>query len=60
MKLFSRLQRFARDDSGVTSIEYALLGVLIAVAIVGAVGATGRQVQALYESISEQVVAALG
>lgn len=58
-KLSCRLQAFARDDSGATSIEYALLGALIAVAIVGAVSATGQQVHELYERVSEQVVAAL-
>lgn len=39
---------FWADERGVTSIEYALLGVLIAVAIAGSVTLVGGEVAALY------------
>ena len=47
------------DEAGVTAIEYGLLAALIAVAIVGAIGATGRSVDALYTSWSGAVLRAL-
>jgi len=44
-----------RDESGVTSIEYALLGTLIAMAII--VGATtlGLNLRDLYDMVSDEV-----
>lgn len=47
-----------RDESAVTSIEYALLGSLIAVAIVVAVAALGVNLSALYNTVSQAVLAA--
>lgn len=43
------------DDAGVTSIEYALLGMLIAVAIVVSVSSVGDAVKTLYESIAAKM-----
>jgi pilus assembly protein Flp/PilA len=48
-----------RGDSGVTAIEYALLGALIAVAVVGSVIALGNSVSDLYQRIADAVVSAL-
>ena len=42
---------FRRDERGVTAIEYALLGALIAMVIVAAVTLLGTQVRALYELV---------
>jgi pilus assembly protein Flp/PilA len=47
------------DDSGVTAIEYGLLAALIAVAILGAIRATGISLVALYDYWSAAVIAAL-
>lgn len=44
-----------RDDSGVSSIEYALLGSLIAVTIVGAVISLGDAVKAMYQGIADKM-----
>ncbi|ANA34089.1 hypothetical protein R82526_01128 [Ralstonia mannitolilytica] len=41
-----------RRNHGVTSIEYALLGSLIAMVIIGSVSALGGSVRALYEMIA--------
>jgi len=49
---------FLAQDSGVTAIEYALLGALIAAVIVTGVGTTGTAVEALYEHVSSCVGAA--
>lgn len=39
-----RISAFVRDESGTTAIEWALLGTLIAVAIVGTFAAVGNSV----------------
>jgi pilus assembly protein Flp/PilA len=52
------LHALLQDESGVTAIEYALLGSLIAVAIVTAVTAVGLNLSALYEMVRDEVVAA--
>ena len=49
------IQRFARDESGATAIEYALIAALIAVAIVGAATALGGDIATLFESVSAEV-----
>jgi len=48
-------RKFLKDDSGVTAIEYALLGGLIAVVIVGSVTAVGDEMNTMYEYISSKV-----
>ena len=52
LKFFRRL--FSAID-GVTAIEYALLGGLIAVVIVGAVDAVGVEVGNLFEFVSQRL-----
>jgi len=52
------LRQLLIDESGVTAIEYALLGSLIAVAIVTAVASVGVNLGALYEMVKEEVLAA--
>ena len=47
------------DESGVTAIEYGLLAALIAVAIIGAVTATGGSLGAMYTMWSDAVAAAI-
>lgn len=46
-------------ESGVTAIEYGLLSALIALAIIGAVSATGTSLNAVYAAWSAAAVAAL-
>ena len=50
-----RIVHCVSDDSGVTAIEYGLLGALIAVAIIGAVAATGTALTAMYTTWSTAV-----
>ena len=47
----SLIYKLYNEEQGVTSIEYALIGSLIAVVIVIAVSATGRAVLALFQSV---------
>lgn len=54
-KMTSALSSFMRDESAATSIEYALLGMLIAVAIILAVTQLGDNLRALYAYVSKAV-----
>lgn len=44
-------EKFLRDESGATAIEYGLIAALIALAIIAAVGMTGERLVALFESL---------
>ncbi|WP_297799142.1 Flp family type IVb pilin [uncultured Brevundimonas sp.] len=45
------LNRFAKDESGATAIEYGLIAALIAVVIIGAVGAIGTTLRDKFEAV---------
>jgi pilus assembly protein Flp/PilA len=51
--------QFASDESGATSIEYALIAVLVAVAIIGSVSALGTSLQSIFSTVSSEVGTAL-
>jgi pilus assembly protein Flp/PilA len=53
--LYSGIQRFIRDEEGVTAIEYALIASLIAVVIIVAVRAVGTDVNATFQYIADQL-----
>jgi pilus assembly protein Flp/PilA len=46
------IQRFLRDDSGATAIEYGLIAALIAVAIITAVGTVGSNLTTTFNSVA--------
>jgi pilus assembly protein Flp/PilA len=46
------LVRFAKDESGATSIEYALIAAGIALAIITAVNSLGTKIAGTFSSIS--------
>lgn len=50
--LYSSVQAFLQDEDGVTSIEYAMIGSLIAVVIVAAVAALGTEVCERFRSVA--------
>lgn len=52
MKVFKFIQRFVRDEEGVTAIEYGLIAALIAVVIIGAVTAVGTDLDAVFDNIA--------
>jgi len=54
-----KVSRFSRHESGVTSIEYALLGSLIAVTCALTVAAVGGNAATLYTSICRGVTTAV-
>ena len=53
------VRSFLTDESGVTAIEYGLLGALLAVAAVGGITLVGDRVLQMYTYISAEVSAAL-
>ncbi len=50
-QLYSAIQRFVRDEEGVTAIEYALIASLIAVVIIGTVQLTGTAINTTFRTI---------
>jgi pilus assembly protein Flp/PilA len=52
VKFIARLQALARGDEGQDLLEYALLVSLIALVAVLAIGATGTNVNAIFNSIA--------
>lgn len=53
------LQLFAQDEDGVTAIEYALLGSLIAVGAVVGIATVGDRLDGMWTQISALIGAAL-
>ena len=54
MKQFlNALQRFVRDEEGVTAIEYALIATLIAIAVIATVTLVGSQLNVVFRSICD-------
>jgi pilus assembly protein Flp/PilA len=50
--------QFARDESGVTAIEYGLITALISIVIIGSAGLIGTNLAAVFINISAQLAAA--
>jgi pilus assembly protein Flp/PilA len=50
------LNRFAKDESGATAIEYGLIAALMAVAIIAAVGALTPNLKTAFTNIGNKLV----
>ena len=48
----SSIERFIKDESGATAIEYGLIAGLISVVIAGSVGFIGGDLKTIFEAIS--------
>lgn len=48
----SILARFAKDNSGVTAVEYGLIAGLIGVVIIGALTTVGTKVSAKFQAVA--------
>jgi pilus assembly protein Flp/PilA len=59
MKLVQFIKNFAREDDGVTAIEYGLIAALIAVTIIVATTAVGDNLVLVFEEISTELAGAL-
>ncbi|WP_422622278.1 Flp family type IVb pilin [Rhodoferax ferrireducens] len=51
MQVVQFIQKFVRDEEGVTAIEYGLIAALIAVFIVGSVQAVGITLDGVFKAI---------
>ena len=60
MSIQTHIQRFARDEEGVTMIEYALLAALIAVALIATIGVLEGGIQAVFTRIATCLTDAVG
>jgi pilus assembly protein Flp/PilA len=49
------LIRFWENESGATSIEYALIGALVSVAIILGAGAIGTKLNSMFNSVTTRV-----
>ncbi len=52
MQVIRFIQKLARDEEGVTAIEYGLIAALIAVVIIGAVTTLGTDVASTFGKVS--------
>ena len=57
MKIAHSIQQFARDEEGVTAIEYALIAALIAVFIIASVQIVGTQLAIVFGKVSNALIA---
>jgi pilus assembly protein Flp/PilA len=56
--MLTRLKQFAADQSGATAIEYALIAVLVGIAIIGSVTALGDSLRPIFETVASTVASA--
>ncbi len=55
---FSLVARFAADDSGATAIEYALIAMLLSIAVIGSAFLLGGGVSDMWNYVRDEVVTA--
>ena len=53
--MLNLVNRFAKDESGATAIEYGLIATLIAVAIITGAGALGTKLNAVFNGLSTKL-----
>jgi pilus assembly protein Flp/PilA len=58
MRSLSLLQIFARDERGVTAVEYSLLACLIFLTILGGVTLAGPEVEGIFAYIGSAIAGA--
>lgn len=56
MQITKFIKQFARDEEGVTAIEYGLLAALIAVVIIGGATLVGTKLEAVFQYIQGKLV----
>jgi len=59
MRIMQFVQKFAREEDGVTAIEYGLIAALIAVAIIATVKIVGTDLNAVFTKVSTELKAAV-
>lgn len=59
MKLVQFVKNFAREEDGVTAIEYGLIAALIAVVIIVAVRTVGVNLTAVFTQVAAELATAI-
>lgn len=59
MKTVQFFQKFARDEEGVTAIEYGLIAALIAVVIIVAARLVGTNLTAVFDRVATELSSAI-
>jgi len=54
----NHIERFVKDESGATAIEYGLIAALIAVGIIAAARGLGSQISATFNTITSTMSSA--
>jgi pilus assembly protein Flp/PilA len=54
-QMFNLVQKFIKDESGATSIEYGLIAAGIGVALVTIVNGVGSEIKALFEGLTSDL-----
>ena len=54
-KTMSLIQRFLREETGATAIEYSLIAAGISIVIVASVNSIGTKLSSLFTSVSTQL-----
>jgi len=49
------VNRFAKDESGATAIEYGLIAALISVVIIGVLSTIGTRLQSKFQAIADEL-----
>lgn len=55
VRLMNLIKMFLREEEGVTSIEYALIAVLIALSIIAGATVIGTNVQTTFNNVAAQL-----
>ncbi len=58
--LIKALNRFFKDESGATAIEYGLIAALVSVAAIGALTAMGDSLDTMFQAVSTALNTATG
>jgi pilus assembly protein Flp/PilA len=56
----SLINRFVKDESGATAIEYGLIAGLLSIVIIGALQLTGTSLTSVFTNIQTQLSTAAG
>lgn len=56
----SLINRFVKDESGATAIEYGLIAGLLSIVIIGALQLTGTSLTSVFTNIQTQLTTAAG
>jgi len=53
--MLTALETFATDESGATGIEYALIAMLVGIAIIASVTALGSSLKSIFDTVASEV-----